>query len=510
MPQPTHRKRTFRRTLKRVVGSGRRADYFVAMGCVALATGGILLSQPSAVRSAPIPPQTIVEPIAPPNSYTGLVAVPMAGSTTQSNAAFTVSAAMSQGAIYRSEPAYLEVTITGNETAANGPRRPVDLALVLDTSGSMSGEKIQQAKNAVTRVVESMQNGDRFALVTYDQSARVVVPLMDAIASRSWIRQRIQEIVAGGGTNIPAGLQTGFAALQNARNGRSTRVVLVSDGLDGSGMTAPQTAQIVQGYSNGGVTVASLGIGLDYDEQYLTSVADAGRGNYAFLANGTELGPFVQRELTAASRAVANLVNVDLRLPADLQIRRIHGANNTGRTVALGSISAGEVRKFVVELGLPAGASQGRQLGAVGLTVNHRLPANLAAAPPLALEGLPIVEVPTQAQADVSRAPEVYVRCAAAALDTDQAEALQAWRQGDIRRATAASASNAARLRGLQQIYAAPEVAEQIEEVERDEATFNTASPASAAGRGYGLRSNATRRQRARSSWSGGYVNGPR
>ncbi|MEO0326863.1 MAG: VWA domain-containing protein, partial [Myxococcota bacterium] len=305
-----------RRTLRRAFEPFRRPPSprgALAIGGLAVAAI-VLQNAPSGALPPPTPPNT------PPTTEATATRAPFAAGALHGHLALAEGALLAHGE--RTLMAELQVSARGEGRVAEAP--PSAVVLVLDTSGSMAGEKIDQARRAVLRVVDRMGERDLFGLVTYASGAHVVAPLAPVGGRRAALRAQILGLMPGGGTQIPSGLRAGHALLQNARHGDFTRrLVLVSDGIDGSGTGPAGAAALVRPWAVSGVTVASLGIGVDYQESYLTAVADAGRGAYAFLATGSELEGFLTAELEAASKTVVESAVAELRLPPGARLVRL-------------------------------------------------------------------------------------------------------------------------------------------------------------------------------------------
>jgi Ca-activated chloride channel family protein len=248
-----------------------------------------------------------------------------------------------------------------------------------------------------------------------------------------------------------------------------------------------------------GVATSSLGIGVDYDERFMTSVADAGRGNYEFLANGGQLQAFLRRELDQASTTVVDHVATLITLPSGVRVARAHGGDVNGTTgqvrIPFGPLPAGGSRRAVLELEIVAGAPGG--LGELGATVDYRTVAD-SEIHQIGGAELALAVVGTEAEVAATRNEEVYAETWAVVIDAEQKDAIQAWRDGDARRARNIAQQNVQRLRRVQAAApsAAPRLEGTIAEVEADEDAFDSVSASSSAGRAYGLRSNAQRRAR--------------
>jgi Ca-activated chloride channel family protein len=221
----------------------------------------------------------------------------------------------------------------------------------------MAGEKIDRARNSVLGLLGDMRDSDEVALVRYSSSAELVQPLARLGDVRDGLAVRVGRLDAGGGTNIPSGLEMGLRTLSEAETGRVRRVVLVSDGLDSSRM---QSERLASHSAERGITVSSMGIGLDFDESYMSSVARDGHGNFGFVNDGPALAAFLTRELNEASSTTVENATVRLALPRGMRFVRAIGAaaHVEGDSVVLkmGSLFAGDQRRSVVELAtnLPA------------------------------------------------------------------------------------------------------------------------------------------------------------
>jgi Ca-activated chloride channel family protein len=472
--------------------SGARG-YAIAGAAVLVAIGGIvLLRAPGhAENRRPDRGSTVsgFEPVS-------------ASNTRFSGPSMTGHAALSQGAVLANgtRTVLSEIVVSATDDAATRTERaPVALAVVLDTSGSMSGEKIEQAKSAVRQLVRQMHDGDRIAFVTYNHVPQVMQTLAPVGSVRSALETQISYVMASGGTQIPDALALGTQQLQGAPSGYVRRVVLVSDGLDGSGKPIEMVTQDIRGNARTGSTVSALGIGVDYDERFLTSVADAGHGNYEFLRTGTELASFLHRELEQASQTVIDEVVAALDLPRGWRVVRTFGADSSTSgsetEVSIGSLFRGDSRSVVLELAVDAGEEG--ELGELAFEVRYRTVADDSRH---TVEGgeLALESVPSVVMADASRDMEVHARTTAVLLEAQQAEALDAWRAGDVNRAQTITRQNIGILNDLSAAApaAAPALREQAAEYERDGDNFGSVSAGSEEGRAYGLESNVRRRAR--------------
>ncbi len=267
--------------------------------------------------------------------------------------------ALSQTRVLGGErPIYAELRLKADAGVAARQRAPLSLAVVLDTSGSMGGDKIQQAKEAAVRLVQDMHEDDEVAFVRYASDATTLQGLARVGDVRRELVEKIRQIEAGGGTAIPLGLGRGLRELAGAGAGRVRRVVLVSDGLDS---TRAEAEGLARDSFERGTTISSLGVGLDFDEAYMNSVSRAGHGNFAFVKDASALAAFLSRELKEASSTTVEDALVRVRLPEGLELARAVGADARSPgggwvELRLGALFAGDERRAVLELRSTLGA----------------------------------------------------------------------------------------------------------------------------------------------------------
>jgi Ca-activated chloride channel family protein len=181
------------------------------------------------------------------------------------------------------EDRFLVITVKAPDPDP-GRRMPVDVSIVMDTSGSMSGwHKMDYARAAARELVSSLQPGDRVSLVTFSDRARVLLPSQQITETRS-ILAAIDRIQEGGGTNMYGGLTTGLEQLRSGEQGYVRRMLLLSDGHANVGVSdSTSLTSLARQASMADVSTSTIGLGLDFNEDLLASMADAGGGSYHFV-----------------------------------------------------------------------------------------------------------------------------------------------------------------------------------------------------------------------------------
>ena len=432
---------------------------------VVLAAGGlVLLRTPADARSVPLGQE-----IGGPRLPVGPNAVQFSGPAAHGTLALSHTRLLAGG----ERRLFAELRMVADKSEEARERAPLSMVVVLDTSGSMQGEKIQQAKDSVIQLIRDMRDDDEIALVRYSSDSELLQPLARVGSVRSLLIDKVQSINAGGGTNIAPALSHGMRAIDEVGKGRVRRVVLVSDGLDA---TRAQSEGVSRTAANRGVTVSTMGIGLDFDEAYMSSVAQAGHGNFAFVKDAQALASFLTRELKEGASTTVEAATARIKLPRGTRLVRSIGAEATASdgemTVRMGSLFAGDERRVIVEL------ATNLELGDVsafeGTVSWDRVGAGSAEAK---IDRLEIAATSDPNEVESSRDGAVFASATSALASVRQLEATQAYAGGDGRRAEQLIQQNMADLRAA----AAAAPAEERAVLERQEQAYAATSSAFAA-----------------------------
>lgn len=225
-------------------------------------------------------------------------------------------------------PLHLRLAMKGNETAPM--RAPLSVHVVLDVSGSMEGASIDHARKAAEALVQKLEPGDHFSLVTFSNDAAVLVPAGAIGPRRAKVVDTIRGIKTDGGTNVSAGLDLGYAQA-NAKGAPEDAVkvvMLLSDGHANGGDTNPKTLALRSARAfQEGVQTSTFGIGTDFDGALLSSIADQGAGAYYYLAEPAQIAPALTKELDARLVPVASALEIRVRLRPGTQATKIYGSH---------------------------------------------------------------------------------------------------------------------------------------------------------------------------------------
>jgi len=222
---------------------------------------------------------------------------------------------------------YLQVGLQATEKEA--PRRPpLNIALVIDVSGSMGDEqKLVYARQAALDVVDRLDATDRLALVVYDDYARVPVA-SGPLTNKERVRQEIRELRPGSATNIHDGLTKGYAEVGKRRTGDGIdSVILVSDGNVTAGPSGNyEFRELVAEQFDDGIQTTTVGVGLDFNEELMMLISRAGKGSYHFVREPSAIPEIFERELGDLTHAVAKAVKVRIVVDEDVSLLRVLGS----------------------------------------------------------------------------------------------------------------------------------------------------------------------------------------
>jgi len=213
-------------------------------------------------------------------------------------------------------------------------RLPANIVLIADVSGSMSNDdKMGLQKQALTTLVSQLNSRDSVAIVTYSETANVLLK-PTSVTNKRKIYRAIQQMYSGGSTNVEQGLVQGYAiAGQMAYPGYVNRVVLTSDGLANTGNVDPQRIlQQIEAYKQRNIFLTTVGVGKTmYNDYLLEQLANKGNGSYLYLANQVDIEREFVDGLTTQLQAVAKDAKVQIEFnPERVSLFRQIGYENRG------------------------------------------------------------------------------------------------------------------------------------------------------------------------------------
>lgn len=237
------------------------------------------------------------------------------------------------------------------------PRAPLDLALVIDRSSSMSGRPIEAAVESAVRIVRGLRADDRVTVVAFDDRIEVVQSLIE-VTDRESLAQRIKSIDARGSTNLFGGWEEGVKQLAPfTRKDRIARVILLSDGQANQGLLNEQEifAQVAKA-AGAGITTSTVGLGHGFNESLMTGMANAGEGVANFGQTADDLDEAFEEQFAIISNSFLRQVKVSVQGGSDVQVRLVGEIleNGATRTRKLGTLPWDASLVAVVELKIGA------------------------------------------------------------------------------------------------------------------------------------------------------------
>lgn len=267
-------------------------------------------------------------------------------------------------AVQVDEVVHLMLDLVAPPAPASG-RAPIDLVLVLDRSGSMSGDPLRSVREAAARVLRTIGADDRVAVVAFDDEVTLVLPLAHHGNSSEAVA-RVRSIHSGGSTNLSGGWFKGLELLEsNPRPEAVRRIVLLTDGHANAGIRSiDQLGPTVRQGRDRGVTTSCIGFADGYDETFLAGLADCGGGDDYWCEGPDQAHAVFNNELGLLANLVAQNLSVEIR-PTDavaacavlneFPIVDVVG----GVQVSMGDAVGGEHRRLVTKFHLRPAAAQG-------------------------------------------------------------------------------------------------------------------------------------------------------
>jgi Ca-activated chloride channel homolog len=216
---------------------------------------------------------------------------------------------------------YLRIGLQGCKPEPSQHRTPVNVSLVIDRSGSMTGPRIAQAKAAAIMAVSRLTKGDIASVVLFDHRIEVLVPAQE-VADPAMFAAAIAGVQPMGETAIHAGVLQGAIEVRKFKDPkRLNRVILLSDGQANVGPSRPDDfALLGAALLADGISVSTVGVGLGYNEDLMAKLARAGDGNHAFAKEPDDLVQIFNKEFDDVLGSCAQTVSIDLELRPGVKV----------------------------------------------------------------------------------------------------------------------------------------------------------------------------------------------
>jgi Ca-activated chloride channel family protein len=257
---------------------------------------------------------------------------------------------------------FIVAEIVAPAAAEDKPRPNVDIAFVLDRSGSMAGDKFRLARKAIEQAIRALAPTDNFSVVIYDNEIDIVQPATPAShEAKQAAISRLHDVSPRGTTNLSEGWLVGCGQVaEHLTDDRIGRCLLLTDGLANVGITDPGIlAHHARELRKRGVSTSTFGVGSDFDEVLMGQMADAGGGGFIFIERPEQIPGLIANELGDTLEIVARDVVIDLRIGGDISVRPMGPypwmKNDEGVQIMLPDLVSKQLLQIPLEIAVPGG-----------------------------------------------------------------------------------------------------------------------------------------------------------
>ena len=226
------------------------------------------------------------------------------------------------------EPAlFLHLGMTSGIKPEDFRRPNLQLALVIDKSGSMKGESMESVKKALRSLVEKLDPEDVISLVAFNNSAELLLA-PTAIEDKEVILAAIDGLKADGGTNIEAGLQIGFGELDQLQiqDGYQKRLMLFTDARPNAGRTDSSSfRKLTERYAEKEIGLTVFGVGLNFGQKLVYHISQLRGGNFFFLETQEKIANVFEEEFDYLVTPVVYDLNVNIKTPEGMRLVAVYG-----------------------------------------------------------------------------------------------------------------------------------------------------------------------------------------
>lgn len=249
---------------------------------------------------------------------------------------------------------FLQFDVTADNTTGK-VAAPLNVAIVIDHSGSMRGPRLDNALRAARGMVERMRDGDTVSVIGYSQTADIVVPATTLSPStRLQVMSRIQSLPTRGHTCISCGIETGLQMLAQ-RNGAINRMLLLTDGQANRGVTdLGRLRELAIDAHNRGTSISSIGVDVEYNERLMQVLARGSNGRHHFVEQAQDLIRAFDTEFRSLVSTIARNTVLEIDLAPGIELAEVFGRNfqRSGNrvTIPVGTLTAGDRKTLIMRV----------------------------------------------------------------------------------------------------------------------------------------------------------------
>jgi Ca-activated chloride channel homolog len=253
---------------------------------------------------------------------------------------------------------------------------PLNLAIVIDRSGSMVGQRERNAIDAAAGMIRRLRDGDTVSVVSYSNEARIVLPVTTVTSEthEQLVRSMVDNMSdrPDGSTCISCGLDLGMRTLVGRRAGID-RMLLLSDGEANRGVTDETGIRsLARQARNQGATISSIGVDIDYNERLMAGLAREANGHHYFSETGSNLEQIFDQEFESLIKTVAKDGRLEVELAPGVRVAEVFGRayQQVDRKVIvpLGTFTPGEDKTLLIRLEVPPSPEGERPIANVTLS----------------------------------------------------------------------------------------------------------------------------------------------
>jgi Ca-activated chloride channel family protein len=222
---------------------------------------------------------------------------------------------------------FVQVGFSSNVDPATFRRKPLDVALVIDHSGSMMGEPMASVKTAARKLVEKLDERDTFSLVIFDDGEETLVK-QGPIGDRAAVLRAIDGIEVDGGTCIECGLREGFKQLSTRPTDaeRSRRLFLFTDAMPNVGATGEgEFMTLLRGNSEEGRDTTVFGVNIAFGQELVTKISAVRGSNYFYLGNAEQTRKVFDEDFDFLVTPIAYDLKMAIKPLDGFQVETVYG-----------------------------------------------------------------------------------------------------------------------------------------------------------------------------------------
>jgi len=198
-------------------------------------------------------------------------------------------------------------------------RQPLNVCVVIDTSNSMSGERLDSVKDTALNVIKSLKPQDILSVVTFSDYANVIIP-GTRNQSLNILEARISQINASGGTEIYKGLEAGYnEIIQNLRPNYQNHLILITDGRTYG--DEPDCLELARTAALNQVTIHALGIGDEWNDEFMEALTSKTGGSSEFAESPYAIKQFLNQKFGRLQNTFAYNLSLQYTTPDNVRLR---------------------------------------------------------------------------------------------------------------------------------------------------------------------------------------------